>query len=105
MKVKRRESRATQRTAEKTTPKISLFVQSNPGVYSTQAQAQVPATSSKVGSIKGRVLSDGEAVTNASVTDSSVNSARQTRTVPANVNGEYDIEALEPGMWSDVGYL
>ena len=99
MKVKRRESRATQRTAEKTTPKISLFVQSNPGVYSTQAQAQVPATSSKVGSIKGRVLSDGEAVTNASVTVSSVNSARQTRTVPANDNGDFEVKALEPGMY------
>ena len=66
---------------------------------STVALAQVEASSSKLGSIKGRVLSDGQAVTNASITVSSVNSPRHTRTVPSNDNGDFEIKSLELGMY------
>lgn len=66
---------------------------------SIPALAQVEASSSKLGSIKGRVLSDGQAVTNASITVSSVNSPRQSRTVPSNDDGDFEIKSLEPGMY------
>src|SRR5918993_2345421 len=66
---------------------------------STQVLAQVEASSSKLGSIKGRVLADGQAVTNASITVSSVNSPRHIRTVPSNDNGDFEIKSLEPGMY------
>jgi len=66
---------------------------------STLALAQEPPANSKLGSIKGRVLSDGQAVTNASVTVSSVNLPRHTRTVPSNDDGDFEIKSLEPGMY------
>lgn len=66
---------------------------------STQLLAQVSDTSSKLGSIKGRVLSDGQAVTNASVIVSSVNSPRQSRAVPTNDNGDFEVKGLESGMY------
>jgi hypothetical protein len=54
---------------------------------------------SKLSSIKGRVLSDGQPVTNASVTVSSVSSARQTRAVPTNENGDFEVKGLETGVY------
>lgn len=66
--------------------------------YSTQA-AQVSDTSSKLSSIKGRVLSDGQAVTNATVTVSSVNSTRQSRTVPTDDDGNFEVKGLESGLY------
>lgn len=68
-------------------------------VCSTQTLAQVETSSSKLRSIKGRVLSDGQGVTNASITVFSVNSPRQSRTVPSNDNGDFEIKSLEPGMY------
>ena len=68
-------------------------------VSSTQALAQAETGSRKLGSIKGRVLSDGQAVTNASITAYSVNPPRQSRTVPSNDNGDFEIKSLEPGMY------
>lgn len=58
------------------------------------------SASSKLGSIKGRVLSDGQAVTNARVTVASVNSPRQSRAVPTNDDGDFEVRGLEPGMYS-----
>lgn len=66
---------------------------------STTVLAQALAGNSKPGSIKGRVLSDGQAVTNASITVSSVNLPRHIRTVPSNDNGDFEIKSLEPGMY------
>jgi len=63
------------------------------------ALAQAPSTSTKLGSIKGRVLADGQAVTNATVLVSSVNLVRQTRAVPTNDNGDFEVKGLEPGMY------
>ena len=63
------------------------------------ALAQAPPTSTKLGSIKGRILADGQAVTNATVLVSSVNVVRQTRAVPTNDNGEFEVKGLEPGMY------
>ena len=69
-------------------------------VYSALALAQAPATTStKLGSIKGRVVADGQAVTNASVIVTSVSSPRQTRAVPTNDNGDFEVRLLEPGMY------
>ncbi len=62
------------------------------------AIAQTP-TSTKLGSIKGRVLTDGQAVTNATVSVSSVNAPRQTRGVPTNDNGDFEVKGLDPGMY------
>src|SRR5688572_20177335 len=62
--------------------------------HSTTAQ-----TSSKLGSIKGRVLAEGQAVTNATVSVSSVNAPRQTRGVPTNDNGDFEVKGLDPGMY------
>ncbi|HET7114710.1 MAG TPA: carboxypeptidase-like regulatory domain-containing protein, partial [Pyrinomonadaceae bacterium] len=67
--------------------------------HSTQAVAQVSEAGTKLGSIKGRVLSDGQAVTNASVRVSSVNSPRQYRAVPTNDNGDFEVKGLESGMY------
>lgn len=62
------------------------------------AMAQTPA-GSKLGSIKGRVLSDGQAITNATVSVSSVNAPRQIRGVPTNDNGDFEVKGLDPGMY------
>jgi hypothetical protein len=62
------------------------------------AMAQAPA-STKLGSIKGRVLSDGQAVTNATVSVSSVNSPSQTRGVPTNDNGDFEVKGLDSGVY------
>jgi len=68
--------------------------------YSTRTVAQVSDTnSSKLGSIKGRVLSDGQAVINATVTVSNVNSPQQTRGVPTNDNGDFEIKGLDSGVY------
>jgi hypothetical protein len=77
--------------------RLLLFLIST--LLAPHALAQEPATSSKLGSIKGRVLSEGEAVTNATVTVFSVNAPRQTRSVPTNDNGDFEVKALEPGMY------
>ena len=69
-------------------------------VYSTQVKAQGSASSSKLGSIKGRVLADGHAVTNARVTVSSVNSPRHSRVVPTNDDGDFEVKGLEPGLYN-----
>lgn len=66
---------------------------------SSLAFAQESASSSRLGSIKGRVVADGQAVTSASVSVSSVTSARQFRAVPTNDNGDFEVKGLEPGMY------
>ena len=73
-------------------------------VYSALALAQAPAASTKLGSIKGRVVADGQAVTNASVIVSSVSAPRQTRAVPTNDNGDFEVKQLEPGMYRVEAY-
>src|SRR4026207_2104096 len=65
----------------------------------TKAVGQVSENSNQLSSIKGRVLADGQAVTNASVTVSAVNSPRQSRAVPTNDNGEFEVKGLESGMY------
>ena len=67
--------------------------------YTHATRAQVSDNSSKLMSIKGRVLSDGQAVPNASVSVSTVNSPRQSRAVPTNDNGDFEVKGLEPGMY------
>lgn len=66
---------------------------------SKQALAQKPDSNSKLGSIKGRVLSEGQAVTNASVTVSSVKAPEQARAVPTNDNGDFEVKGLESGLY------
>lgn len=67
--------------------------------HSTEALAQAAETGSKLGSIRGRVLADGQAITNASVTVSNVNSQRQSRAVPTNDNGDFEVRGLESGLY------
>ncbi|HET8782760.1 MAG TPA: carboxypeptidase-like regulatory domain-containing protein [Pyrinomonadaceae bacterium] len=75
-------------------PLIALLLAMNGYAYSQQTPAN-----SRLGSIKGRVLSDGQAITNATVTVSSVNSARQSRGVPTNDNGDFEVKGLDAGMY------
>ena len=86
------------------TPRLVLFLTAAllaPYSYtlSTQALAQSSDNNTKLSSIKGRVLADGQAVTDGTVTVSSVNSSRQSRTVPTNDNGDFEFKGLEPGMY------
>jgi hypothetical protein len=65
----------------------------------TKAVGQVSENSNQLSSIKGRVLADGQAVINASVTVSAVSAPRQSRAVPTNDNGEFEVKGLEFGMY------
>ena len=66
---------------------------------STQALAQGSDNATKLSSIKGRVLADGQAVTDATVTVSSISSSRQSRAVPVNDNGDFEVKGIESGMY------
>ena len=78
---------------------IAIFLASCGYTHATRAQAQASDNSSKLMSIKGRVFSDGQAIPNASVSVSTVNSPRQSRAVPTNDNGDFEVKGLEPGMY------
>ncbi|HEX7723571.1 MAG TPA: carboxypeptidase-like regulatory domain-containing protein [Pyrinomonadaceae bacterium] len=61
---------------------------------------EVPETAAaKPGSIKGRVLVDGQAVNNASVSASRLNSTAPPRGVPTNDSGDFEIKGLDPGVY------
>src|SRR5437762_10549835 len=71
---------------------------------STRAQpkpkTELPETSgAKPGSIKGRVLADGQAVNNASISAWRLNSTAPPRGVPTNDSGDFEIKGLEPGVY------
>jgi hypothetical protein len=53
----------------------------------------------KLGSITGRVLADGQAVTNASVTVTRVNATTPSRFVPVNDNGDFEAHRLDAGLY------
>src|SRR5436190_2731651 len=55
--------------------------------------------STKLGSIKGRVLADGQPVNNASITASRVNSSGPPHYVPVNDAGDFELKGLEPGVY------
>jgi hypothetical protein len=78
---------------------MRLFVLVITTLLASPAVAQVPDAATKLTSIKGRVLSDGQAVTNASVTVSGVSSPRQSRSVPTNDNGDFEVKGLESGIY------
>ena len=60
---------------------------------------QPETAETKLGSIKGRVLVDGQAVNNASISASRLNSAAPPRGVPTNDSGDFEIKGLEPGVY------
>ncbi len=67
---------------------------------STQKPAEeVGPGSTKLGSITGRVLADGQPVNNASITATSLNSTGQSRAVPTNDAGDFEVKGLEPGVY------
>lgn len=53
----------------------------------------------KLGSITGRVLADGQAVVNASITVTRVGATTPSRFVPANDNGDFEATGLEAGVY------
>ena len=53
----------------------------------------------KLGSITGRVLADGQPVINAVVSSSRLNSTGPARAVPVNDNGDFELKGLEPGVF------
>ncbi len=80
---------------------VLIFVATLLAPYScsTHAVAQVSTTNTKLGSIKGRVVSDGQPLNNAVVSVSSVNIPRQSRAVPTNDNGDFEVKGLETGLY------
>ena len=60
---------------------------------------EVDPTSTKLGSITGRVLADGQPLINASIVVARLNSTNQTRAVPVNDNGDFEVKGLEPGIY------
>jgi len=53
----------------------------------------------KLGSITGRVVADGQPVINAVVSAARLNSTGSARAVPVNDNGDFEIKGLEPGVY------
>jgi hypothetical protein len=53
----------------------------------------------KLGSITGRVVADGQPVINAVVSSSRLNSPGPARAVPVNDNGDFELKGLEPGVY------
>src|SRR5438874_2094205 len=63
-------------------------------------KSEQPETSeTRLGSIKGRVLADGQAVNNASISAWHLNSTAPPRGVPTNDSGDFEIKGLEPGVY------
>ena len=60
-------------------------------------EPETPAT--KLGSIRGRVLADGGAVNNASISAWRLNSTAPPRGVPTSDSGDFEIKGLEPGVY------
>lgn len=70
------------------------------GAQTTQkTTGEIDPGSTKLGSITGRVLVDGQAVINASVVVARLNSSSRTRAVPVNDNGDFEVKGLEPGVY------
>jgi hypothetical protein len=71
------------------------------GAAQTPSQnAEEPdSRSTKLGSITGRVLADGQPVINASIVVARLNSTNQTRAVPVNDNGDFEVKGLEAGVY------
>src|SRR5436190_10061504 len=57
------------------------------------------ASSTRVGSIRGRVLCEGRAVNSASVMLTRVNSTSASRFVPTDDNGDFEAKNLEEGVY------
>jgi hypothetical protein len=74
-------------------------------LWAHYAYAQPPGKSvaqtatTKLGSITGRVLADGQAVMNASVTVTRVNATTASRYVPTNDNGDFEAKDLDAGIY------
>lgn len=74
-------------------------------LWAHNAYAQPPGksvsetTTTKLGSISGRVLADGQPVMNASVTVTRVNATTASRFVPTNDNGDFEAKGLEAGIY------
>ena len=70
------------------------------GAQSTQKRAdELETGSTKLGSITGRVLADGQPVNNASITVSRLNSNVPSRGVPTSDAGDFEVKGLEPGVY------
>jgi hypothetical protein len=82
-----------------TTLRLLLLLIATLAALHGYAYSQQAPSNSRLGSIKGRVLSDGQPITNATVTVSSVNSARQSRGIPTNDNGDFEVRGLDAGMY------
>lgn len=65
----------------------------------TTPQPTPDPTSTKLGSIAGRVLVDGQAVNNASITATRVGATAPSRFVPTNDNGDFEAKGLEAGVY------
>jgi hypothetical protein len=67
---------------------------------STQKAAEeVEPGNTKLGSITGRVLADGQPVNNASIIVSRLDSTGPSRAVPTNDAGDFEVKGLEPGVY------
>lgn len=76
---------------------IALIV---PQAYAQSTPKSDPETATtKLGSITGRVLADGQAVIDASVTLTRVNATTASRFVPTNDNGDFEAKGLDAGVY------
>jgi hypothetical protein len=65
----------------------------------TTPQPTPETATTKLGSIAGRVLADGQAVNNASITVMRVGANAPSRFVPTNDNGDFEAKGLEAGIY------
>jgi Carboxypeptidase regulatory-like domain len=69
------------------------------GAQTTPRTTDEEIGATKLGSITGRVVADGQPVINAVVSASRLNSAGPARAVPVNDNGDFEIKGLESGVY------
>ncbi|MGH9871492.1 MAG: carboxypeptidase-like regulatory domain-containing protein [Pyrinomonadaceae bacterium] len=70
------------------------------GAQSTQKRAdELETGSTKLGSITGRVLADGQPVNNASITVPRLNANVPPRAAPTSDAGDFEVKGLEPGVY------
>jgi len=80
---------------------VAVAVSSATTIHAQSTAKPTPETATtKLGSISGRVLSDGQAVPNASVTVTRINDTTgAVRYVPTNDNGEFEAKGLDAGVY------
>jgi hypothetical protein len=78
---------------------FAVILMVRPVQAQTAPQPTPDPNSTKLGSITGRVLVEGQAVNNASIVVTRVGANTPTRYVPSNDNGDFEAKGLEAGLY------